>query len=70
MRPNGKSLPDVAKLSECADLSAADQKKMKRYIEPSKQADMKPRPMMRGSCFRMAKVLLSGFDDVLVALSP
>ena len=53
-----------------AALRAADQKKMKRYMEPSKQVDMKPRTRMRLSFMRMEKVLLLGVSEVLVALSP
>lgn len=46
MIPCGRSEAGVDEV-RCADLSAADQKKMKRYMEPSKQVEMKPRTRMR-----------------------
>lgn len=57
MIPWGKSVEGVEE-ERCADFKAADQKKMKRYMEPSKQVDMKPRTRMRLSVVAVSQTLV------------
>lgn len=52
--PCGRSEVGVDEV-RCADFRAADQKKMKRYMEPSKQVEMKPRTRMRLSVIMVSE---------------
>lgn len=46
MMPCGRSAEGMEK-ERWADFKAADQKKIKRYMEPSKQVEIKPRTRIR-----------------------